>query len=147
MSRENPRRRAPATRSTWTALASLSLAGLLFAACGSSPSAADQVCSDRSQVKSAISSVANDLRSGNLTKAKDDLGAVRSAFESLSQSVDQLATEQRQALSPEIDSLKATVSELKNSDSFSSLTTGLSSAGSQIQSISQQIGNSLHCSS
>ena len=147
MSRQNPRRRGLGARSTLAVPASMSLAVLLLGACGSTPSAADQVCSDRSQVTSAISSVANDLRSGNFTKAKDDLSAVRSAFESLSQSVDQLATEQRQALSPQIDNLKATISGLKSSDSLSSLTTSLNSARSQLQSIGQQIGNSLNCSS
>ena len=147
MSRRNPRRRWLGATSTLAVPASMSLAVFLLAACGSTPSAADQVCSDRSQVTSAISSLANDLRSGNFTKAKDDVSAVRSALESLSQSVDQLATEQRQAISPQIDNLKSTISGLKSSDSLSSLTTGLNSARSQLQSIGQQIGNSLNCSS
>jgi uncharacterized phage infection (PIP) family protein YhgE len=128
-------------------LAALSLAAFLLAACGSSgPTAAQQVCSDRSQLSSAVSSVANDLRSGNLSKAKDDLPAVHDAFDSLTKSIEQLATEQRQSLSPKIDELKSSVSGLKNSDSLSSLTTDLRSVRSQVQSISQQVEDGLHCS-
>lgn len=127
-------------------LVPLVFAGLLLAACGSSPSAADQVCSDRTQLNGAVSSVTSALRSGNLSKAKDDVPAVRDAFDNLKDSVSQLAGEQRQALQPQIDNLKNTVSSLKDADSISSLASGLSSAASQIQSISQHIGDSLNCS-
>ena len=144
---QDPGDRSPSKKCVPVVLATVSVAGFLLAACGSSPSAAAQVCSDRSQLNSAVSNVVSDLRSGNLSKAKDDLGAVRNAFDSLTQSVQQLSSQQRQVLSPQVDDLKATVSGLKNSDSLSSLTSGLNSARSQVQSISEQVGNSFHCSS
>jgi hypothetical protein len=144
---QNRRQRSDAKRSALAALASLSLAALILAACGStSPSASQQVCNERSQLNSAVSTVGTDLRSGNLSKAKDDLPAVHQAFNMLKNSVQQLAGEQREALTPQIDTLKSTVSGLKYSDSLTSLTAGISSAETQAQSISRQIGDTLHCS-
>jgi small-conductance mechanosensitive channel len=147
MHRQRSTRPPRTKRMRVTTLASLSLAALLLGACGSSsPSAADQVCSDRAQLNSAISSVTSDLRSGNFSEAKDGLTSVRQAFDALTKSVEQLARDQQQALSPQVNDLRATVSSLASSDSLSSLTAGLSSARSQIQSISHQIGDALHCS-
>jgi predicted nucleic acid-binding Zn-ribbon protein len=119
----------------------------LLTSCGSSgASAAQQVCSDRSQLNQSVSTVVSDLRSGNFSKAKDNLSAVTTAFDNLQSSVQQLASEQSKALSPQIDTLKSTVSSLKDSSSLSELLDGIDAARSQAQSISTQIGDSLQCS-
>ena len=128
------------------ALGVVALSGFVLAACGSSPSAAQQVCSDRTQLKGAVSTVVNDVRSGSFSQAKDDLSAVSDAFDNLTKSVEQLASDQSQALSPQIDNLKSTVLGLKDSKSLSDLVSGLDSASTQAQSISKEIADALHCS-
>jgi predicted nucleic acid-binding Zn-ribbon protein len=122
-------------------------AGFLLAACSSSaPTASQKVCDDRAQLNQAVSTVVNDLKSGNLGQAKDDASAVGEAVDNLSQSAQGLQTEQSQALSPQIDHLKKTASSLRNASSLSDLQSGFSSLKSQLQSISSQIGDSLKCS-
>lgn len=122
--------------------------GFLLAACGSSPapSASQKVCDDRTQLNSAVSTVTDDLRSGNFGKAKDDLPAVRDAVNSLKKSAKELTSQESQALQPQIDNLKKTAANLKNATSLSDLQTGFSSLKAQIQSIDPQIGETLKCS-
>lgn len=126
----------------------LACAVLLLSACGSSSSAtaAQQVCSDRSQLNDAVSTVVNDVRSGDFSKAKDALPAVTNAFDDLEKSVQQLASEQSRSLKPQLDNLRNTVSSLKTSSSLSDLVGTIDSAWNQAKSISQQIGDSLKCS-
>ncbi len=128
-------------------LTALALVGCLLAACSSpSVSASQKVCNDRAQLSSSVSTVVDDLRSGNLSKAKDDLPAVRDALNSLSQSAQQLKAQETQALKPQIDNLKNSVANFKNSKSLSDLQSGLASIRSQVESISSQIGDTLKCS-
>jgi chromosome segregation ATPase len=122
--------------------------GSLLAACSSSPapSASQKVCDDRTQLNNAVSTVSDDLHSGNFAKAKDDLPAVRDAVNSLKKSAKELASQESQALKPQIDNLKKTAANLKNATSLSDLQTGFSSLKAQIQSIDPQIGQTLKCS-
>jgi predicted nucleic acid-binding Zn-ribbon protein len=126
----------------------LAFVGCLLAACGSSPSASasEKVCSDRSQLSNALSTVVNDLKSGNFGKAKDDVPAVRDALDSLSQSARELKSEESQSLSPQIDNLKKTATSLKDSNSLSDLLSGIDSFTSQLQSVGDQISQNLKCS-
>lgn len=125
----------------------LAIVGFLLAACSSSPaaSASQQVCNDRAQLKSDVSTVVNDLKSGNFGKAKDDLPAVRDAADSLSQSAKGLKSEESETLSPQIDNLKTTASELKSASSLADLQSSFSSLRSQLQSMSTQISQTLKC--
>ena len=124
------------------------MVGLLLAACSSSPaaSASQKVCSDRTQLSNAVSTVVNDLKSGNFGKAKDDLPAVRDAVDSLGQSAQELTSEQSHTLSPQIDDLKKTAENVKNATSLSDLQSSFRSLRTQLQSISSQIGQTLKCS-
>lgn len=142
--REPTRRRARALR----LVCSLAFVGCLLAACGSSSaaSASQTVCNDRAQLSKAVSTVVDDLRSGNFSKAKDDVPAVRDALNSLSQSARELKSQESQSLSPQIDKLKKTATSLKDSSSVSDLLSGLSSLESQFQSVGSQINQSLKCS-
>ncbi len=72
--------------------------------------------------------------------------AVRDALNSLSQSAGQLKSEKSQSLSPQIDALKNTVTGLADSTSISDLLSGLDSLGSQLQSVGNQIDQTLKCS-
>ena len=134
------------------------IVGSAFAACSggsssggssgtSTPATASQkVCEGRTQLSSAVSNLADDLRAGNFSKAKDDLPAVRDALDSLSTSAQDLKSEESHALSPQIDALKNSIATLKNSSSLSDLQSGFHSIKAQAQSISSQIEGTLKCS-
>lgn len=123
------------------------LVGSLLAACSSNPpaSASQKVCNDRAALGSAVSTVVDDLKSGNFGKAKDDVPAVGDAVDSLSQSAKGLKSAESQALSPQLDNLKKTAANLKNPTSLAELQSDFSSLKSQIQSISTEIGETLKC--
>lgn len=149
----NQRRQEPSGTArrprAWAAVGFVGLMSttLLLSACGSSgATAAQQVCSDRAQVNGAVSTVISDVRSGDPSKAKDDLSAVTDSFDELKSSVQKLGSEQSQSLEPQIDKLKKTVSSLQGSSSLSDLVNGIDSAWNQAKSISRQIGDSLKCS-
>ena len=129
-------------------LCSLAFVGCLLAACGSSPaaSASEKVCNDRAQLGNAVSTVVDDLKSGNFGKAKDDVPAISDALQSLSQSARELKSEESQSLSPQIDNLKKTARGLKDSNSLPDLLAGFDSLESQLQSIGDQISQNLKCS-
>ena len=126
-------------------LVALALVGCLLVACGSSPSAAQQVCSDRANLTSSVSTVVSDLRAGNFSKAKNDLPAVMDALNSLKDSAQKLQSEQAQTLKPQIDNLRSAVTNLENATSVSELRSGLESLRIQVQSISNEIGSALQC--
>jgi hypothetical protein len=118
-----------------------------LAACGSSSaSAAQTVCNDRAQLSKTVSTVVADLRAGNFGKAKDDVPAARDALNSLSKSARELKAQESQSLSPQIDNLKKTVTGLTDSTSLSDLLTGIESFTSQLQSVVNQIDQTLKCS-
>ena len=153
--RKNGEPSIPILRSAWI-LIMFVIVGSAFAACGSSsggssgtstPATASQkVCEGRTQLSSAVSNLADDLRAGNFSKAKDDLPAVRDALDSLSTSAQDLKSEESHALSPQIDALKNSIATLKNSSSLSDLQSGFHSIKAQAQSISSQIEGTLKCS-
>jgi hypothetical protein len=111
-----------------------------------SSSAAQQVCNDRTQLNSAVSTVADDLHSRNFSKAKNDLPAVKDAVNSLVTSAKNLKSQTAQKLDSKIDHLKSTVEQLKDSRSLRGLRTSFASFKSQDHSISNQIGDDLKCS-
>ena len=72
--------------------------------------------------------------------------AVRDALNSLSQSARELQSQESQSLSPQIDNLKKTATGLMDSTSLSNLLSGLDSFASQLQSVGNQINQTLKCS-
>ena len=143
-----PGRRVDSATGARRILVSLAFIGCLLAACGSSPSAsaAQKVCNDRTQLSNAVSTFAGDLRSGNFSKAEDDLSAVRDALNSLSQSAQELKAQESQTLRSPINNLKSAITNLKSSKSLSDLTSGIDSIRSQVDAISTQIADTLKCS-
>ncbi len=127
----------------------LGLAGSILAACSSSPppSASQTVCNDRTQLSSAVSTVVDDVHAGNFGKAKDDLPAIRDAVNSLSESIQGLKSEESKALSPQIGHLKETADNLKSPSSLSDLQSTFNSFKEQLQTIGNQITQTLNCSS
>jgi hypothetical protein len=141
-----PWRRARVANVAPTAVV-LALVGVLLSGCGSSsPSAAQKVCNDRATLNSALSTVTSDLKSGNFSQAKKDFAPVSDAFTNLKQSAQNLKAEEGQALSPQINDLTTTVTNVQSSQSLSELGTNLTSLKSQVQALSTQITNTLKCS-
>jgi predicted nucleic acid-binding Zn-ribbon protein len=134
-------------------LATVVAGGLLLAAVAgcssgsssSSQSAADKVCSARSNLRSAVDSVQSDVKSANFGQAKDGLSNVSSSFDQLVQSAKGLKSEEQKALQPQIDAIQNNISNLKNVTSLSDLTTDLSTIGSQFQSLYDDVTNTLKC--
>jgi predicted nucleic acid-binding Zn-ribbon protein len=93
-----------------------------------------------------VATVAADLKAGNFGQAKKDAAAVSDAFTNLQKSGQNLKAEQSQELSPQINDVKTTASNLQNSQSLTELGTNIDSLKSQIQTLSTQITNTLKCS-
>jgi outer membrane murein-binding lipoprotein Lpp len=130
----------------WLAAAGIS-AGLL-AGCGgsSAPTAADKVCSARTDLHNAVDTVKTDVKNLNFGKAKDELANVKKAFDNLVQAAKGLKGEEAKKLQPKIDSLKTSIENLTNVSSLTELQSSLSSISSQVQSMYTEITNTLKCS-
>jgi hypothetical protein len=131
-----------------TALVMAALSVGALGACGSSqPSAAAQVCTDRTNLSKAVDSVITDLKNLNFGKAKDGLSNVNDAFDQLKKSASKLKSEEAKALAPQIDALSSDLQDLKNVRSLTDLEAGWSKVTSQFQSMSNQITGTLKCPS
>jgi hypothetical protein len=132
-------------------LASAAVVALAFVAIGTgcsssgSKSASDQVCSARSDLSKAVDTVANDVRSGNLGTARNNLDQVRSAYNNLVNSFDKLTAEQRQKLQPQIDKIKADAQSLTSANSAEQIGRTLDTIGSDVQSALNTITHDLNC--
>ncbi len=154
----NPITVKPATRKPRTvrprtikrASASLAVAAIsigLLGACGgtSEATATQHVCSARADLHTAVDNVVTQLKSLNFGQAKDDLANVNKAFDDLRKSVNELASDQKKTLSPQVDALKEDLANLKNVSSLSELSAGWDKVTSQFQSISSEISGTLKC--
>jgi hypothetical protein len=132
----------------WTGLgAALVVVVGLLGACGDdSPSASEQVCNDRADLRDAIDQVKQDVSDGDLGAARDDLSGVTDAYNALKESAADLKSEEADALQPEINSLNDKISTIQDVQSLDDLQTTLSSIGSDIDSIVTSISDALECS-
>ena len=129
----------------WLAAAVIG-AGLLAGRGGSGESAADKVCSARTDLHNAVNTVKTDVKNLNFGKAKDELANVKKSFDNLVQAAKGLKGEEAKKLQPEIDSLKTSIENLTNVSSLTELESSLSSISSQVQSMYTEITNTLKCS-
>jgi uncharacterized phage infection (PIP) family protein YhgE len=136
-------------------IAGAAVAGMVLAGCSSSSTssfhesaatATQNVCQSRSELSDTVSVVVSNVQAGNFGTAKDELVAVRRAFKDLHKNVSQLKTEQKNALTPKVNQLKSSISDLKNSKSLSELRTGIDTVQSQAKALETQIPNTLSCS-
>lgn len=121
------------------------LAGTVVACSDDEPSASEQVCDARTDLRSAVNTVVDDVRAGNFGQARDDLQGVSSAFDELKSATDDLAGEQREALSPDVEQLQADVSALTDVSNLDQLGANLSTIQNDVQSIFDEISSSLDC--
>ena len=83
-----------------------------LAACGDDESATDRACDARSDLRSAIEAVGEDLAAANLGDARDSLTEVGDALGELSDALSDVADEQAEELRPEADAGRASVEGL-----------------------------------
>jgi len=142
----HPSRRIWAGRAA-ASVAVVALLGGALGGCGSSgPSASQRVCDKRAALNGAVSTVISSLRSGNLGEAKTHVSDVSQAFTELAKSAQDLKAEESQALRPQIDEMTKTVDEVKRSQSLGALGANLDMLGTQVRTLSAQIGDTLKCS-
>jgi hypothetical protein len=119
---------------------------LALGACGDDASTTDQVCDARSALRDSVDAVTSDISEGNLGDARDALPEVRDSYDDLVSAVDDLSEEERAALEPEVDSLRASIEALPDSSSLEDLGSGLETVMSDVQGIYDSITDSLSCS-
>lgn len=112
----------------------------------SAPSAADKVCSARTDVRNAVGKVADDVRAGNLGNAKSALTGVETAVDHLGSAVAELAAEERDKLQPQVDKLRTDLNRLKSAGSVSEAQTAAATAASDLGALVNSIGTGLGCS-
>jgi cytochrome c556 len=136
--------RSPGSTIPGTALvAAMVLTG---AACGgSSKSASQQACDARSDFSSAVSKVADDLRSLNVGEARTDASDVQSTFNTLVDALNKLTQEQRQKLQPQIDQVKSDLSSFSNVTNSDELQSSIDNTKSDVQSAIDAVQSDLSC--
>ena len=130
------------------ALVAVSLAGL-GAACSKdsndTKSASAQVCDSRSAFSDAVQTVANDVSSGNLGDARNNLTAVTTTFGNLVDSIKKLTDQQRQALQPQIDKIQADVQQFANLNGRGDLQGAIDTTRTDVESALSSVKTDLNC--
>lgn len=120
----------------------------LLTACGDSDSnaaAEEQVCSAQSALSASVDQVAEDLKSLNLGQARDDWQTVQDDAAELSAAVQELASDRRDEIQPQVDELRSTVSSVTDATSLEELGSTLDTAEQQLSQIVTTITTSLDC--
>jgi hypothetical protein len=135
---------------TTRAAASLLLVGLTLSGCSSatvaSPTAEQQVCTARTDLKTAYDKVVADLKAANLGDAKTSLAGVSTALSALVSAEQGLATEKKAAIQPQIDALKATVEGLSSATTAAELGAGITTARTQFTAVIDSVATTANCS-
>jgi hypothetical protein len=109
--------------------------------------AVGEVCDARDTVTTAMAQVTEDVRAANFGDARTSLQQLSTAVGDLTDSVGSLADQQRQAVQPEVDQLRADLEALSQAESVADLRAALASAGAELRSALETIGSDLDCPS
>jgi hypothetical protein len=115
------------------------------AGCNDDPSAQEQVCDARSDLRDALDDVSEDVQAANLGDAQEALGEVGDAYDELTAALEDLAQEEREALAPEVEALQSDIQSLRDVQSLDQLRAGLDAVMSQAQVIYDDITDTLSC--
>ena len=130
---------------TWRFVVPVVAVLVLASGCGDDPSAEDQVCDARSDLRDALDNAAADVSDANFGEARDDLSEAGDAYDELADAVGELAQEEREALASEVDALEADIAALQDAESLDAASAGLDSVVSQAESIFDEITDTLNC--
>jgi predicted nucleic acid-binding Zn-ribbon protein len=92
-----------------------------------------------------VDQVAEDLKSLNLGQARDDWQTVQDDAAELSAAVQELASDRRDEIQPQVDELRSTVSSVTDATSLEELGSTLDTAEQQLSQIVTTITTSLDC--
>ena len=130
--------------------ASVALAVLVVAcsvsACSSdSESPQEAVCNDASAFKDSVNQLTDDVKSGNLGDAKDQVSKVKSDFNALQSSTKDLASSKKASVQADLDAVKGTLGDLTSATSLDDISATLSKAESQLTDTANSITKTLSC--
>lgn len=114
---------------------------------GCSGDAAQKVCDERETLASDYDVFVDDLSSGNLGDARDQLVVVKEDLEDVAAAVKELAAEKRDAVQPQVDSLMETVASLADAGSLEELRSGFETAKQQFADLVEALGSEAECES
>ena len=140
----NVMRVRPSRRCWWFVVPVVAVLALA-SGCGDDPSAADQVCDARSELRDSLDNVAADVSDANFGEASDDLSEAGDAYDELTAAVGELAQEEREALEPQVDALQSDIAALGDAESLDDVSAGLDTVASQAESIFDEITDTLDC--
>jgi hypothetical protein len=122
------------------------LAGVVGCSSKSGPSAAQKACDARSNLRSSVTSVVDEVKSANFSQARDGVSQVQSDVDQLRTAIGDLASAEKQELQPKVDQLRTDVANLKDVTSLSQLSSQVSAITTELQALSNQVADSLKCS-
>ena len=117
---------------------------LLLAGCGGQ-SASERVCEARSELGSAVDSVVDELGTGNLGAARDQVPDVQDAYEELNEAVDGLSAEQADRLRPQVEAIRSDLQGLGDAADVKDLRERIDAVGDDISSLTSQVVEQLSC--
>jgi hypothetical protein len=135
--------RPPWTR-RWRGLAA-TLVVIGVAGCGDDPSAEERACDARTELREAVDDVVADVEAGNFGDARDGTAAVSEAYDELASAVDELRREQREALAPDVESLRADIEALPEAQGLDQLGSSIEAILTGVQQIYDEVTDVLRC--
>jgi hypothetical protein len=136
------------TRPPWTQrwrglAATLMVIGV--AGCGDDPSAEERVCDARTELREAVDDVVADIEAGNFGDASDGTAAIGEAYDELASAVDDLRQEQREALAPDVENLRADIEALPEAQGLDQLGSSIEAVLTGVQDIYDEATDVLQC--
>jgi len=123
----------------------LAAAVLILAACSDDPSAEEQVCSSRTDLRDAVDAVVADVRAANFGAASDGIPAVNEAYDELVSALGDLGQEQREALEPDVESIGADIEALPDAQGLDELGSSIDAILTGVQGVYDEITATLDC--
>jgi hypothetical protein len=133
------------TRLRWSVSVAIAVLGMASGCGDDDPSAEEQVCDARTELRGALDDVAADLQAANFGDANEALSEVGDAYDDLVAAVDDLAQEEREALAPEVDAFESDIAALQDAQNLEELGAGLDAVLSQAQVIYDDVTDTASC--
>jgi hypothetical protein len=127
------------------ASAAVLIATLSTGCSDSTPSAEEDLCQARTDLRTAYDAVAADVRALNFGAAREGLPAINTALEEVAAAEQELSQDKRDAVQPEIDALQSAMGELTSATTLTEAGAALDSARSALDSAVTKISETADC--
>ena len=123
-------------------------------ACGSSggssssdstESAQKTVCSNADDLKTSVNKLVDDVKSGNFGDAQDQVSTVKSDFQALEKSAQDLASSKKSAVKDDLDQVKGTLTDLSSANSTEEIQSTLNTAKKELDSTVDAVKKTVNC--